>query len=415
MANGFGTGFARGFEKTLPTGLQIGATSALAATKERVKKKEELDKAVKLGKTVKDLDIPGADRLGEALESGALTPSEAISLAGVLQKGQPNALELALASSIGLDLSTMPTPDIDKAITDKGTGLAGTRDVRKRDFLLGKTDKAKGEGLELESLTLGGAKFKRKESLEEKVEEKKALSEAEQKVTTRAKMDVAQRNALNNLDLTTGAFTEMAATYSDAVREGGMGSKFNQIKADARLFVGGRQAEDLPNTAAWQGQKTEVIARMMPMLTQQGEKPGSVRLVATVFDKLALTVPSGNTPPKNARTMLEKSIRNMYRFARAAARLGVTNDTVEGLSATARESLSDRIASLANTIELKGEEKAQVINLIDNVLSPIDTLIDERGDEGPSTSGFHTGDETRVDGILYKRGKDGKWLPKKNS
>ena len=46
-----------------------------------------------------------------------------------------------------------------------------------------------------------------------------------------------------------------------------------------------------PNSAAFPGQKTEVIVRMMPMLTAQGDKPGSVRLVSTVFDKLNLTLP----------------------------------------------------------------------------------------------------------------------------
>lgn len=411
----FGTGVARGFEKTFPTGLQIGASAA--------GKRQDLEEKQKdnenLADVIDNLKFEGSDTISDALRNNKINSSVAVNLIGKKQTGQFSPKEVKAFEAIGIKLGGIPDVPKDKAVLDKAITdkkpLGG--DVTKS--LIDKQttpldDSTKGEFKLGPEQTVGGLKFEREGAIEEKLKEETAITEAKKKVETRAKLDVAQRNALNNLDLTTGAFTEMATTYSDAVREGGMGSKLNEIKAAAKLWAGGRQAEDLPNTAAWPGQKTEVIARMMPMLTQQGEKPGSVRLVATVFDKLALTVPTGNTPPKNARKMLEKSIRNMYRFTRAAARLGITNESVEGLSQDVRETLSNRVANLANTMQIVGTEKEQVDNLINSVLSPIDTLIAERGDEKQSAFGFHTGDTTKIDGVLYERGKDGKWLPKKS-
>ncbi len=188
-----------------------------------------------------------------------------------------------------------------------------------------------------------------------------------------------QRMAAGSFNLIGGAINEFSQTFADAVREQGVGSKLAQVYSGASLFLGGKQAEKFPNTAALPGQTTEVIARMMPILTQQGDKPGSVRLVSTVFDKLELTLPQGNTPPKNARKMMEKSLLNMYRFTRAARVLGISNETVENLPDEQVEALSNQIANLARKIPIQGNERKELDNFINNALKPIDEVISERG------------------------------------
>jgi len=232
-----------------------------------------------------------------------------------------------------------------------------------------------------EIITLETGKLRKQETEASKSARKLWEQAQTAKVKTTGQIEIGQRAAINNLDLVTGAFREMAQTYSDAVKEGGMGGQVAKRKSDMALWWGEEWGEKYPSTAAWPGQKTEVITRMMPMLTQQGDKPGSVRLVSTVFKRLELTVPEKNTPPKAARTQMEKSIRNMYRFARAAQRIGLTNEKVEGMSEQERTMLSNKIATIAQTIDIAGTEKTYVDNMIGSVLAPIDALIKERGVE----------------------------------
>ena len=198
------------------------------------------------------------------------------------------------------------------------------------------------------------------------------------RVDAQGKSEAAQRMALQNLNLVTGSIRELSQTYADSVREGGMGNIFNQAYSKGSLFVGGGQGEKFSATDAYSGQKTEVVARLMPLLTQQGDSPGSVRLVQTVFDKLEVTLPKGNTPPKNARRMSEQTIRNTYRFARAAQELGLTNEFVEGKTDEELKSFSVKVANVARGIKLTREEENTLKSLIDNSLEPIDNLINDR-------------------------------------
>jgi len=200
----------------------------------------------------------------------------------------------------------------------------------------------------------------------------------EEKLKLQVKRGAGQRASEQSLLLVSGSFRELAQTYADAVREGGVGNLGSALLAKGRLKLGGRQAEGLSETSALPGLVTEVIGRMMPILTQQGEKPGSVRLVETIFKRLTLTVPQDNTPPKNARSMMEKTLRNMYRFDRASRTLGINNESVEGLNPSQLNQLSSRVANLARTINITGEESKQLKSLISESLRPIDELIQTR-------------------------------------
>lgn len=240
-----------------------------------------------------------------------------------------------------------------------------------------------------------------------------AVAEAKDRRKAQSKIEAGQRSSLNNVDLVSGAFRELSQTYADAVEEGGVGSKFNEIKSDIGLFLGGGVGEKFDDTSAMIGQRTEVVARMMPLLTQQGDKPGSVRLVATVFDRLNLTLPQSNTPPKNARKMMEKTLRNMYRFSRAAARLKLTNEDVDNLPQSELSVLSGKIETLANTIELDDEENAALDKLLGGALRPVDNLINNRSGKLPSFSTIdegekkvEVGEQFIVNGVRYEKTGD---------
>jgi len=236
---------------------------------------------------------------------------------------------------------------------------------------------------------------------------------------TKEEIAAGQRLAGQSFSMVSGSLQELAQTYADAVKEEGIGSKGRQIVAGARLWAGGKQAEKLSATSAFPGQKTEVIARMMPILTQQGDKPGSVRLVQTVFDKLEKTLPEPNTPPKNARRMMEQTVRNMYRFARASSLIseqhGVSDSNYDSLSGQEKQKLTNQLEQLANTISLSPDEEDQINTMLNSALSPIDKLIQSRGgDVGTaerSNSNFVEGKVYRDDKGNRARYQGGHWVP----
>lgn len=236
----------------------------------------------------------------------------------------------------------------------------------------------------------------------------------EQEIKTQSEKEAGQRMADQSFGMVSGALQELAQTYADAVAEGGVGGRLAKTKSDAALWLGGSPAENFPATSAFPGQKTEVIARMMPLLTQQGDKPGSVRLVQTVFDKLEKTLPDGNTPPKNARRMMEQTIRNMFRFARASqimtSQMGVTDEYFDGLPEKDQKRLSDRLTKLAETVDLSPEEEMQIEQIIGTALRPIDSMKLE-SKSNSSASGF-------VEGKIYRdaqgnraKYQGGAWVP----
>lgn len=190
--------------------------------------------------------------------------------------------------------------------------------------------------------------------------------------------------ALGNVELVSGALRELAQTYADGYKEGGMGSLPKAAMSGVAQWWGGAPGDIFPAAAAFEGQKTEVIGRMMPLLTQQGDKPGSVRLVQTIFAKLEKTLPRARTGPKSAKSMMTKSIKNMYRFARAAQVLGLNNEAIESMSDNALDAVSTKVANLANRITITGEEEGALNSLLEQALSPIDALIGGRRKEDVS-------------------------------
>lgn len=225
-----------------------------------------------------------------------------------------------------------------------------------------------------------------------------AMAERE-KIVARAKRDEnivgAQMNTINNLDLISGASYELARTYADAVREGGMGDIISSVKSKTARKIGNPMGLQIgshfPASNAYPGQITELVSRIMPLLTQQGDQPGSVRLVESIFTRMVGSFPSENIDPVSGRRMIEQTLRNLYRFARASHRLGIsqengmvidhnTGEVIDPMNVSfdKRQSLLNRVQNLASTIKLEGEEQEALDSLVSEVLSPIDELIQER-------------------------------------
>lgn len=213
------------------------------------------------------------------------------------------------------------------------------------------------------------------------------VERAKDEITTEGKQEAAKRAAFSNIDLVTGAARELSQTYVDALKEGGVGSKFNELKSKGAIYLGGDAGDKFPATGSFSGQKVEVVARMMPLLTQQGEKAGSTRLVESIFRKLEGTLPSENTPPNMARRMMEQSIRNMFRFSRAVQRIGATTEQIDSMPEDEYQVFINNVNNLANTMRLTEEEDSALNNLINASVEPIDNyLSDKKGDDHPKST-----------------------------
>lgn len=195
------------------------------------------------------------------------------------------------------------------------------------------------------------------------------------------KSRASQRMSLTQIDLIANSARLFAQTHADAIREGGLGSLGAEMASNIAFYFGGEPAEKFEQTEATEGLKTEIISRLMPTLTQQGDKPGSVRLVQTIFAKLEKTLPGKRTPAKNAKNMFSKTLTNAFNFARAAARLGLTNEFIETVPDEELNKFSTQVANIAAGITLTEPEQDALDLLLNTALQPYDELVLERGDQ----------------------------------
>ena len=245
-------------------------------------------------------------------------------------------------------------------------------------------------GFRATGFTAGGVSFEREETEDEKrakreedLEILKAKEEAKQEVRTGAKAVAGERQARISLAVIGGAAQRLSQRYVDGFEEGGIGDIFKSLLSSGAQKIGGKAGDKYKHSGAFPGQKVEMITKLMPILTQQADKPGSVRLVSTVFDKLMGTFPSKATGPETAKEMIEATLRNMFTFANAIRKLGVTNEQVAGMTDAELEQLGNEIESFASDIRLSSEEKQDLENLLSVALEPLDKLIEmQHGEEG---------------------------------
>ena len=190
--------------------------------------------------------------------------------------------------------------------------------------------------------------------------------------TDASKIKSSLKTGKYNFELVSGNMNDLAQLYADALKEGSVGDVYRNKFSDVAMkgtFGKGLQDKytvkpQLP------GKITEIITKMMPMLTQQIGKEGSVRLVSTVFDALKKTVSEGDFSGEQTKGMLEQSIRSMYRVVRALDKLNIDEKQVGAYG----DDFEGYILDTAGTIELSMDEEKALSTLIDNALSPLDKV-----------------------------------------
>lgn len=228
----------------------------------------------------------------------------------------------------------------------------------------------------------------------QKIADKQAEASLKERTASRA----GRKMGRVNVNIVGGAFKRLAQTYADATKEGTTGDIYRQTYAKnivlggyiPKGLGGGKMQEKFRRTAAYEGQKTEVIAKMMPMLTQQGDRPGSVRLIRSIFDRLSKTIPDLRHDTGPASEMIRESMKNMYGFAAAvqnagginqfAEQLGYNPNTLGGLNKQQISSLADNVYSgiqqgtLGVSVGLTPAQTQELNVVIEQVLAPINTL-----------------------------------------
>ena len=125
-------------------------------------------------------------------------------------------------------------------------------------------------------------------------ERTKRIAEREQKIKS------GQRASITNLEILTGVGRDFAKSLADATEEGGAGGAIQAFIGERATkfgdlpgFLGGKEiGGKFSRTGTVEGKRIELLLKMMPMLTQQTEKPeGSVRIIRSVLSALGETIP----------------------------------------------------------------------------------------------------------------------------
>ena len=262
---------------------------------------------------------------------------------------------------------------------------------------------------------------------EAQLEEKVAEILAQEKVRAGAKLEEGQRASERSLSVISTSLHDFSQLLVDAFDEGGFGDIIKATKTGLKQkFAGGFATRTLSRTSAIPGKKVEIITKMMPLLTQQGDKPGTVRLVATVFERLSDSLPGANKRGdikgndislEESREMLSSTILSMLRFAQAIQSLNITNEQVnaipgkvtqnpDGSTSVEKNSelsqLGDLIERVSQQFFVEGsDEEQQIRDFISLALKPLDDKIAEenrRRDEGDigDEVGLSTQEELRI-------------------
>lgn len=323
---------------------------------------------------------------------------------------QPDPLKAALAEilrqrgGITPERITQPTADL------------SFLDVPMEGMKLGEVLKGGLVEPRIDPLLTAGAKFKPLDLAIGKAQVGLAQREAEipikaeEKVATkigefRGGVAVEPFKAAFNMELVANAFNAASSEHADAFRQGGIGDMWKSIMSGLRLRMGGLQAEQLSAVMAVPGKYTEALLKMMPILTQQVGKEGTIRIIQGVFEKMGETIPTYEAiamldphkaiPPVTARRMMANTLDSLFRFTRATQFLQAEIVLLERKQAGEAEEtyqdrldeFADRMARVTSRIELTPEEDRVRKDFIAQALKPLDDYIIER-DKGLSKGKF---------------------------
>lgn len=200
------------------------------------------------------------------------------------------------------------------------------------------------------------------------------------------KKQAGQAQATSSFQIVSKTLQDLGTDLVSSWEEGSGGSLSNSLKTKAVLKLG-RDSKNIGLDPAKfvaggkiSGKRTEFLTKVMPILTQQGDKQGSVRLITTVFEKLGLTIPDLNTAPEIARGQIEATIQSMFGFVRPYLQVlnqaGLNNDIVEEeLSDEEIDDLANQIIDIAGSIDLTPQEQKQTDDAVATVLRPIDAFL----------------------------------------
>jgi len=227
--------------------------------------------------------------------------------------------------------------------------------------------------------------------LEREANAKARIKEKTDIVEQKTKIAMGNLVSLSNLETIAGVAHDLSNVFADSVREGGAGGFLQSAKSGIATRIGDlpggiEVGGKFPASGAYPGKRQELILKMMPMLTQQATKPeGSIRLITGVLNAIGETIPEKGTAPKTARRQLEESLLSFYRFARTSELLGIEFDKffadipIDSVSDNDIQSWVDRVNSLSTKVKIEGTELDAVRNVIDESLSPLDSIINRSG------------------------------------
>ncbi len=137
--------------------------------------------------------------------------------------------------------------------------------------------------------------------------------------TQATKLASGQRISFTNLEKVAGSISDLDKVFAEGHRERVIGAgRLSKIGLGLAKERGGALLDRFQASNKFEGKKAEVLFNMIPMLTQQGEKPGSVRIMRSVLKLLGQTLPDIGTSLTAGRNQMSESIRSFFRFARAA-------------------------------------------------------------------------------------------------
>ena len=187
----FARGVQSGFDKAFPTAVQGGIESATKNMESRRKLAKQFEQNTKLGKLISELDLPEADKIGQALGDNIIDIGQAISLSNALQKGTQDPLELALLGKLGVDVSgydKKQTSGIDAAIQQPSGDIAQQpKSTTTQPNMELKSYKAGGATFEKVERDTQAEKLDLEKQEQEKIEKKKTemiMSSAEDTIET---------------------------------------------------------------------------------------------------------------------------------------------------------------------------------------------------------------------------------------
>jgi hypothetical protein len=190
--------------------------------------------------------------------------------------------------------------------------------------------------------------------------------------------EASKKTSSYNLDLVAQNVYDLGNLMTKSWDEGGAGNALKKVGtqlASKGVVIGDPMT--YKSSAAIIGKRVEFVSKMMPMLTQQIGKEGSVRLVESIFNKLGQTIPDESTPPELAREQMYQSLLSAYRTRRALEQMDLSG--IKDMSKGEFDSFAADVANRTNAIEMTGEEQKSFENMASKALAPIDKYYAKKG------------------------------------